>query len=62
MQIAGLTEVGMLFVRCGNGGISHHPAETLSAEDAALATAAFMDFLQHFPDPGPVAAHARKDA
>ncbi len=62
MQIAGLTEVGMLFVRCGHGGISHHPAETLSAEDAELATAAFMDFLQHFPDPGSDAAHARKDA
>ena len=30
----GLTEVAMLFVRCGNGGISHSPRETVSAADA----------------------------
>jgi len=47
LQLAALTEIGMLFVRCGHGGISHHPAETLSAEDAGLATAVFIDFLQH---------------
>jgi acetylornithine deacetylase/succinyl-diaminopimelate desuccinylase-like protein len=37
----------MLFVRCGNGGISHNPAETLSANDAEVAAQVFRDFLQH---------------
>ncbi|MEW6168772.1 MAG: allantoate amidohydrolase [Pseudomonadota bacterium] len=46
MMMARLTEVGMLFVRCGAGGISHHPEESLSAEDAALAAAAFAQLLQ----------------
>ena len=32
--------VGMLFVRC-NGGIIHHPAESVIAEDVALASEAF---------------------
>jgi N-carbamoyl-L-amino-acid hydrolase len=30
----GLTDVAMLFVRCGNGGISHSPRETVSPQDA----------------------------
>jgi allantoate deiminase/N-carbamoyl-L-amino-acid hydrolase len=51
MVMAGLTEMGMLFVRCGNGGISHHPSETLSADDADLAARAFKDFLLNFPVP-----------
>lgn len=32
--------VGMLFVRC-KGGVSHHPAESVMAEDVALAIEAF---------------------
>ena len=32
--------VGMLFVRC-RGGVSHHPAESVMAEDVALAIDAF---------------------
>jgi acetylornithine deacetylase/succinyl-diaminopimelate desuccinylase-like protein len=48
MMMASLTDIGMLFVRCGNGGISHHPAETLSAADADVAARVFQDFLQHF--------------
>ncbi|MEA3152121.1 MAG: beta-ureidopropionase / N-carbamoyl-L-amino-acid hydrolase, partial [Gammaproteobacteria bacterium] len=51
MMMANLADVGMLFVRCGNGGISHHPDETLAAADAAIAAAAFEDFLQHFEVP-----------
>jgi len=39
--------IAMLFVRCGNGGISHHPSETMTAEDAEVATAVFLDFLEH---------------
>jgi allantoate deiminase/N-carbamoyl-L-amino-acid hydrolase len=51
MVMAQITEMGMLFVRCGNGGISHHPAETLSAGDAELAAHAFRDFLVNLPLP-----------
>ncbi|MCZ7010115.1 Zn-dependent hydrolase, partial [Salmonella enterica] len=40
--------VAMLFVRCGNGGISHHPTETMTVEDAALAARVFSDFVEHF--------------
>jgi hydantoinase/carbamoylase family amidase len=47
MMMAVVTDIGMLFVRCGNGGISHHPAETLEPEDAAVAARVFQDFLQH---------------
>jgi acetylornithine deacetylase/succinyl-diaminopimelate desuccinylase-like protein len=41
----------MLFVRCGNGGISHSPQETMTAEDADLATRVFLNFLEHFEPP-----------
>lgn len=40
IAIAGRWPVGMLFVRC-KGGISHHPAESVTAEDVALALDAF---------------------
>lgn len=49
MIMASLTEVGMLFVRCGNGGISHHPDEALTAADADLAARVLEDFLLHGP-------------
>ena len=49
MVMSRITDMGMLFVRCGNGGISHHPSETLSADDADLAARAFKDFLLNFP-------------
>jgi N-carbamoyl-L-amino-acid hydrolase len=45
MVMASLTEVGMLFVRCGNGGISHHPAESLAPADAEVAARVLADFL-----------------
>jgi allantoate deiminase/N-carbamoyl-L-amino-acid hydrolase len=48
MKMAAIAPVGMLFVRCGNGGISHHPDETLDAADAAIAASTFIDFLLHF--------------
>jgi allantoate deiminase/N-carbamoyl-L-amino-acid hydrolase len=47
MMMASLTDIGMLFVRCGNGGISHHPMEIMSADDAEVAAQVFQDFLQH---------------
>lgn len=46
MQMAQLTEVAMLFTRCGNGGISHNPLETMTADDAELAGQALLDFLR----------------
>lgn len=48
IMMSRLTDVAMLFVRCGNGGISHHPDEILAAADASLAAAAFRDFLLDF--------------
>jgi allantoate deiminase/N-carbamoyl-L-amino-acid hydrolase len=48
MMMASLTDIGMLFVRCGNGGISHHPLETISGADAAIAARVFGDFLTNF--------------
>src|SRR5205814_7166435 len=52
MVLAEVTEVGMMFVRCGAGGVSHNPAETVSREDAAAAVEALLDFLRNF-SPGP---------
>ena len=48
MKMAAIAPVGMLFVRCGNGGISHHPDETLSEADADVEARAFCDFLRNF--------------
>lgn len=48
MAIAAIADVAMLFVRCGNGGISHHPDEIMSAEDAASAAEVFMHFIESF--------------
>lgn len=44
-MFSGLTDIGMLFVRCGNGGISHSPLETVTAEDADLAARILLDVL-----------------
>ncbi|MBP0600867.1 allantoate amidohydrolase [Herbaspirillum sp. LeCh32-8] len=48
MAIAAIAEVAMLFVRCGNGGISHHPDETMTEQDAAVAAQVFSSFVEHF--------------
>ncbi|KQQ91692.1 allantoate amidohydrolase [Massilia sp. Leaf139] len=48
MQMAQLTEVAMLFTRCGNGGISHNPLETMTADDAELAAQVLLDFLRSY--------------
>jgi len=44
MAMADLCPVGMLFVRC-EGGISHHPAENMSVEDADTAARVLLRFL-----------------
>lgn len=46
MQFAGVAPIAMLFVRCGNGGVSHSPRETLSAADADIATAVLLSYLE----------------
>jgi len=48
MRIASITDVAMLFVRCGNGGISHNPLETMTADDADIAGRVLLDFLTSF--------------
>jgi allantoate deiminase len=47
--MSALTDVGMLFVRCKDG-ISHNPAESISAGDAAVALAVLERFLMDFKD------------
>ena len=46
MQFAGVAPIAMLFVRCGNGGVSHSPRETLSAEDADVATEVLLAYIE----------------
>ncbi|WP_210480245.1 allantoate amidohydrolase [Naasia sp. SYSU D00948] len=41
MAVAAVTGIAMLFLRCGNGGISHHPDETVTTEDVRAALDAF---------------------
>ncbi|NQV98502.1 MAG: allantoate amidohydrolase [Rhodospirillales bacterium] len=47
MAMARVTDVGMLFVRC-KGGISHHPAESITAGDAALSAQTLLQFIRKF--------------
>jgi len=48
MAMAKLTDVAMLFTRCGNGGISHNRLETMTADDADIAAQVLLDFLRAF--------------
>jgi N-carbamoyl-L-amino-acid hydrolase len=48
MMMAEVTDAAMMFVRCGAGGVSHNPAETVSPEDAAAAFGALLAFVQGF--------------
>jgi hydantoinase/carbamoylase family amidase len=45
LAMAGLCPIGMLFVRCKEG-ISHNPAEAITAEDADVAVRVLLDFLR----------------
>lgn len=47
VAMSAITEIGMLFVRCA-GGISHNPAESITAEDAGLAAQALYRFILDF--------------
>lgn len=46
LAMAALCPVGMLFVRC-RGGVSHSPAEAITAEDAGAAARILVDALRH---------------
>jgi allantoate deiminase/N-carbamoyl-L-amino-acid hydrolase len=48
MEFPAVAPMAMLFVRCGNNGISHHPDETMTAEDAEIATSVLLHFLEHY--------------
>ncbi len=47
MAMAAITDVAMLFTRCGNGGISHNRLETMTADDADVAGEVLLDFLRN---------------
>ena len=47
MALADLTRIAMLFVRC-RGGISHHPDESITMDDAQAVADVLLKFLQHF--------------
>ena len=49
MAVAAVCDVGMLFLRCA-GGISHHPAEAVSAEDVAWALLALERTIERIAD------------
>ena len=46
LAMAELTRIGMLFVRCRHGGISHSPEEAVDDADVAAASAALYSYLQ----------------
>ena len=48
MVFPAVCPTAMLFVRCGNNGISHHPDETMTAHDAEISTQVLLDFLERF--------------
>jgi N-carbamoyl-L-amino-acid hydrolase len=46
MKLHELMPQAMLFLRGGNSGISHNPLETITADDAELCVAAFMNLIE----------------
>jgi N-carbamoyl-L-amino-acid hydrolase len=46
VMFEGTTDIGMLFVRCGNGGVSHSPRESITEDDADLAVRVLLDALR----------------
>jgi len=51
MVFPAVAPMAMLFVRCGNNGISHHPDETITAEDAEIATQTLLHFFENYQPP-----------
>jgi allantoate deiminase len=50
MAMASLVDVGMIFVRCA-GGVSHHPAESITAQDAQAGADTLSRFVLDFEPP-----------
>jgi N-carbamoyl-L-amino-acid hydrolase len=50
MKLHEVMAQAMLFVRGGNGGISHNPLETVTSDDAELAVLAFMNLLDQLAE------------
>lgn len=50
MAIVDIADIGMLFVRCKNG-ISHHPDESITAEDAGIGARTLLRFIRAFRRP-----------
>jgi beta-ureidopropionase / N-carbamoyl-L-amino-acid hydrolase len=50
MVFHGLTDIGMLFVRCGNAGVSHSPREIITAQDADVAVRVTLDAVLRLAD------------
>jgi allantoate deiminase/N-carbamoyl-L-amino-acid hydrolase len=48
MVFPAVAPTAMLFVRCGNNGISHHPDETITAQDAEIATSVLLHFFENY--------------
>ena len=55
MALREITDIAMLFVRCA-GGISHNPAEAITAGDAGTAARVLLRFLRAFDPAGRAAA------
>src|SRR5207237_2439271 len=47
MALKAIADIAMLFVRCKDG-ISHHPAEAISAEDAGAGARTLLRFIEAF--------------
>ena len=50
MMFDGITDTAMLFVRCGNGGVSHSPREIITGEDADVAARVILDTVLHLAE------------
>ena len=50
MLFAGVTDLAMLFVRCGNGGVSHSPLELITAADAGVGARGLLDAVLHLAE------------
>jgi allantoate deiminase len=51
MALKGIADIGMLFVRCKDG-ISHNPAESITAADAGVAARTLLRFIEEFEPRG----------
>ena len=51
MAIAGIADIGMLFVRC-RGGISHNPAEHVETADADIGARVLLRVIENFKPKG----------